>query len=117
MREAGEEQNNQGQPGSAEQAQQEDVAGAALYVGLLEQGLKVGDAGGAAQQVVERRDLAHYFVAQQRQFLAGLAFRRLLHGREAFAQQASFGAALVQQGSDDKHCQRHHDENRNVQSG
>ena len=43
----------------------------------------------------------------------GFALRGLLHGGEAFAQQAGLGAAFVQQGSADKHRQRDHHKDRN----
>ena len=39
-------------------------------------------------------------------FFAGFALRSFLHRGQAFAQQASLGAALVEQGSDDEHSQR-----------
>ena len=46
-------------------------------------------------------------------FSPGVALRSLLHGGKAFAQQARLGAALVEQGGDDKHPQRDHHKHRN----
>jgi hypothetical protein len=50
---------------------------------------------------------------RQGQFLIGLALPSLLHGGEAFAQQPGLGATFIQQGSADKHGQRHHHKDRN----
>jgi len=54
---------------------------------------------GAAQQIVQRRNLAEHLVAQESEFFARLTVRGFLHGCQTFAQQPSLGTALVEQGS------------------
>ena len=57
-----------------------------------------GNPGGAAQQSVERGNLAELLVAQQGKFFVGFALRRFLHRGEAVFDEAGAGIALVDQG-------------------
>ena len=52
----------------------------------------------AAQQVIERGNIAKNFVAQKFEFFVRLTFRGLLYRSQAIAQQAGARIPLVQQG-------------------
>src|SRR5580765_4999281 len=104
---------DEGHQEAGDAAEEYEVSGAGLYVGLGKHFLQGRDAIGPAQQGVEGRDLAEHFVAQQRDVFERLGFAGFAAGGKAVAEHAGLRLTLVQQRKHDERTQRDDYENQN----
>jgi hypothetical protein len=77
---------------------------------LQESFLNGGNAGGAAEQCVERGKFAELLVAEESEFFVGVALRSFLYGGETVFDEASLGVALVDERAGDEGSDGHEEE-------
>ena len=102
--------NDKSQQKTGAQANQQKIPGAHFDIGLGEHFLQRRDPFRAAQQIVERRDLAEHFIAQQGDFFQRLGSFHLLGIGETIAKNARALFALVEQRKCDEHDGSYNDE-------